>query len=198
MGNQALVPRLADMNGNARQALFGLLETEEMAHLGPTRRSGTLDESALRTRAVEVLSGTTLSETPQQLVLALLLLWHDHLAAAHTISQEIAVADGSFVHAMMHRREPDYWNSKYWWRQTGRHPSFDPLAVRAGDCLGSPGGGDLEKVLPWSGVWKPGAFVDACEAVADCPAADPAVSCLRQLQLIEFEVLLDHLLGSRK
>jgi hypothetical protein len=39
------------------------------------------------------------------------------------------------VHAIMHRREPDPWNSKYWWRRVGAHPCFPELARRAGAFL---------------------------------------------------------------
>jgi hypothetical protein len=185
------------MSGDGRRTLLSLLETEEPAHLGPTRRVGTLDEAALRARVREAFAVSALSEV-QQLMLALLLLWHDHLDASHTISQGIANPGGSFIHAVMHRREPDYWNSKYWWRQTGRHPALDALGGGAADYLRSADGGHLVKSVVRDGVWQPGAFVDTCESVADRPAGDPSVRLLRELQRIESRVMLDHLLDSWK
>src|SRR5205085_1887867 len=48
-------------------------------------------------------------------VAAALYLWHDSLSESHTISQSIASTSGSFWHAILHRREGDYSNSKYWY-----------------------------------------------------------------------------------
>jgi len=52
------------------------------------------------------------------------LLWHYHLDAAHTIAQDSIIPMASFVHGIMHRREPDYGKCKYWFRRVGDHPVF--------------------------------------------------------------------------
>jgi hypothetical protein len=54
-------------------------------------------------------------------------LFVDDLEASHTISQRIADPTGAYWHAIMHRREGDFSNSKYWLRQTARHPVMDGL-----------------------------------------------------------------------
>ena len=56
-------------------------------------------------------------------------LWllFDYLDESHTISQGIESPDGSFWHAVMHRREPDVSNSKYWWKRVGTHPVLRQL-----------------------------------------------------------------------
>src|SRR5438046_2755350 len=100
------------------------LDTAQPADLGPGPRSGVLPEKELGNTLAEAFKGTKLSERTQQLVRALVLLWHDHLDAAHTLAQAIENAEGSYVHAIMHRREPDYGNAAYWFRRVSRHASF--------------------------------------------------------------------------
>lgn len=59
-------------------------------------------------------------------------LYLDDLERSHHISQSLASHTGSFLHAVMHRREGDFWNSKYWYRNSAGHPvlgslPFDPM-----------------------------------------------------------------------
>ncbi len=54
--------------------------------------------------------------------LAGLWLLHNQLDRSHRLSQEIHTPTGSLWHAIMHRREGDYDNAKYWLRQVGDHP----------------------------------------------------------------------------
>ena len=63
--------------------------------------------------------------------LAGLWLYHDFLDEAHAISQGLDTAEGSYWHAIMHRRELDYWNAKYWFRRCPQHPIFDDLCQQA-------------------------------------------------------------------
>jgi len=70
-----------------------------------------------------------------------LYLRFNFLNESHKVSQGIHSVEGSYWHAIMHRREPDYTNSKYWYRKVGAHPAL--------------------KSLPNS---DPFAFVDFCEA----------------------------------
>jgi len=168
-----------------------LLLTETLPALGPESRAETLSESVLNRKLDSLLADAAFSSPRQQLIRALLLLWHDHLEASHVISQGIETGDGSFVHAMMHRREPDYWNSKYWWRRTGRHPAFTELGRRVGNLLEARGAGELKGRLLAGGEWDPDAFVDFCEAASRDPQSE---GLLREIQRVETEVLLDHFL----
>lgn len=169
-----------------------LLATPDLPSLGPEVRAGVLSEAELNAKLAPLLRAAKLSAVRQELVRSLLLLWHDHLDASHAISQGIENADGSFVHAIMHRREPDYWNAKYWWRRVGTHPAFPEIARRVGEFLKQSCAGELAKRLLPGGKWDAGAFVDACEAAA---GFSDKVDLLREIQRIEAEVLLKNFLA---
>ena len=173
------------MSEQAIAQIKDLLNKDEPAELGPGPRAGILAEVTLKSKLDSLLAKTDLSPTRQQLVRSLILLWHDHLDASHTISQGIESADGSFLHAIMHRREPDAWNSKYWWRRVGDHPAFPEIARRVDKFLaGKP---DLAKRLVRDGNWDASAFVDACDTATN----ESLIGTLRELQRIETEVLLE-------
>lgn len=49
-------------------------------------------------------------------------LWHDaqgNWDAAHEIVQQLHDRKAARIHAYLHRREGDEWNSRYWHRQAG-------------------------------------------------------------------------------
>jgi hypothetical protein len=56
-------------------------------------------------------------------------LWllHNFLHKSHDISQSMHTAEGSWWHAIMHRTEGDFGNSKYWYRQVGEHEAFGEI-----------------------------------------------------------------------
>ena len=182
------------MSGQAVSHIRQLLATADAPALGPEGRAGVLPAGALNTKLDTLLAESRLPTERHQLIRAILLLWHDHLDESHDISQGIANADGSFLHAIMHRREPDYWNSKYWFRRAGEHPSFPEIAVRVARYLMENKAAELAgKLLP-DGRWDPYAFVDACE-VAEHGRKKEESELLRQIQRMEFEVMLDRFLG---
>jgi len=107
--------------------------------------------------------------------LAGLWLYFDYLDESHTISQDLNAKEGSFWHAIMHRREPDASNSKYWWRQVGNHPVFDLLREQT-----------LELGYTFT---APEAFVDFCERVRGSGSADEQTA--QAVQLLEWQLLFD-------
>ena len=60
-------------------------------------------------------------------------LLHDYLDESHNISQRIDTPEGSYWHAIMHRREGDFSNAKYWYRHVGEHPVFDAVRQRVAE-----------------------------------------------------------------
>ena len=50
-------------------------------------------------------------------------LWYDgknDWETAHNIAQDISSAEGSWVHAYLHRREGDEGNAAYWYQRAGK------------------------------------------------------------------------------
>ena len=171
-----------------------LLATSDLPSLGPDVRNGVITEPELNRKLDGLFLGSAMQPINQQLIRSLLLLWHDHLDASHNISQGIENSDGSFLHAIMHRREPDYWNAKYWWRRVGTHPAFPEIARRVGELLAGSRRreeADLAKQLLPGGKWDSCAFVDLCEQEANSPRHG---ELLREIQRIETEVLLESFL----
>ena len=117
-------------------------------------------------------------------------LLHDFLDESHDITQTVKTSSGSYWHGIMHRREPDYSNSKYWFRQTGEHPVFAPLGEAARSFAAQSERSDLADQLTGRRAWDPFLFIDLCEAVARGAAGDEALC--RRIQQREWELLFDY------
>jgi len=164
-----------------------LLTARSIPALGPGPRPGTLS-----IREIEEWLDQSPSEVqrPQQreLTRALVYLWNDHLDQAHSIAQSIENSAGSYLHAIVHRREPDYSNARYWFHRVGKHAVFTTLAERLEKII--PPAHDLRHRLLPKGTWDPFAFVDRCEKAV--PAERNDSKLLEQIQAEEFQVLLNY------
>lgn len=178
------------MSETIRDSLAKLLDAPGLAELGPDTRSGALSTREVNSRLSTLLAQHKISSAQEELLRSALLLWHDHLDASHNISQSIHSSDGSFLHGIMHRREPDYGNAKYWFHRVGNHASYPEIAQRAGALLDEHDASALKAQLLPDGQWDAFAMVDACEAATRRSNAEQS-ALLRELQRIEFDVLLD-------
>ena len=122
-------------------------------------------------------------EGESALIQSAALLWHDHLDESHNFSQEICSADGSFLHGIMHRREPDYSNAKYWFNRVGSHPAYPEILERVTPLVA---GTSLENLATTK--WCSAAMVDA---VSGARSDSDEYELLQQVQRVEFEVLLE-------
>jgi hypothetical protein len=120
-------------------------------------------------------------------MLAGLWLWHDGLHESHTISQALHSATGSFWHAIMHRREGDFSNSKYWYARCQGHPALAVLANQAGLIVNSlPADNALLRIV--ASGWNPSAFVDFVQSVYQSPNSSSRRVAV-ELQRLEWNVL---------
>jgi hypothetical protein len=150
-------------------------------------------EAAARLRGTkpqELLTRPVASQADADAMLAGLWLWHDWLDSSHTISQSIHSATGSFWHAIMHRREGDFSNAKYWLARCREHPVLRAIAPYAGDIL-NPLPADKTLLRVTRNGWDPDAFVDLAGEVHDRPG-DSRHHAAVMLQKLEWRMLFDH------
>ena len=165
------------------KSLNAIFNTPSPPGLGPERRADALPLSELENDLESAVSQSGVSGDKADLVRSAALLWHDHLDASHTLSQDIRSSDGSFLHGIMHRREPDYPNAKYWFNRAGAHDAFPEIFNGAKTILTGTSLAHLVK-----SEWDPFALVDS---VSQAGPSSAEYELLQQVQQIEFEVLLN-------
>jgi len=142
-------------------------------------------------RAAQLLQATSANEalstsrSPEAAMAGLWLLAGDW-ERAHEIAQDLASAEGSYWHALVHRMEPDAWNSGYWFRRVGVHPVFAPLRLRAAEL-------SAESGVRWDvpDRWDPIAFIDYCEqARRKAGSAEEALA--EEVQRAEWNLLFSY------
>jgi hypothetical protein len=159
--------------------------------LTPSGRGSAEAKALLRNlRPEQLLTGRIVSPDDAQAVLAGLWLYHDWLDESHTISQSLHSPTGSLWHAIMHRREGDFANAKYWYARCRHHPAYPAIAAEGAAALTDSHQAPTLAALV-RGQWDPDAFVDVVSAIHDKPA-DPIYAAAVALQRAEWRALFDH------
>jgi hypothetical protein len=138
----------------------------------------------------DLIEGPIAIEDDARAVMSGLWLRHDWLDESHRISQGIESETGAFWHAIMHRREGDFSNSKYWYRHTDGHVLFGAIAARASEVI-NPFPADKSVFRLIASGWNSAAFVDLVELVHDQPN-DPRHRLAVMIQEIEWQILFEH------
>ena len=143
----------------------------------------------------ELFDGASLKNTTfAEAIKSGLLLWNDALDESHTISQGLADQTGSYWHGIMHRREPDYPNSKYWFGRVGSHPIFPALRERSLELYNetvnpSDALTEIGEAITAQENWDSYQFVDWCQA-AEGDSDSDVIGFLQQVQAEEIKLLL--------
>lgn len=133
------------------------------------------------------------------LVQAALYLCFDCWKEAHDIANEHEdTVIGNWLHAIVHRREPDAGNSKYWYARV-KAPArvFEAIGNEVLAFLKKLSIVELEplaKALEKSKAWEPEVFVDLCEKFRETDPSDPSYRVLARIQEIEWRGLSEYIL----
>ncbi|WP_321476773.1 hypothetical protein [uncultured Paludibaculum sp.] len=97
---------------------------------------------------------------------------------AHSVAQDLHTPEGSYWHAIVHRQEPDDFNSGYWFRRVGTHAIFSELLAGSRDLGYEPSGS----------AWDPFAFIEFCAAARN-RAGTATERVAREVQRLEWQLL---------
>jgi hypothetical protein len=172
-------------------AIADLLSGDRLPELGP----GTPNEAArpkIQAIALNRSLGSRkiVDHVAAQCCVSALWLAHDFLDESHALSQEIETTDGSYWHGIMHRREPDYGNAKYWFRRVPNHSIFVPLTAAARELASQVKHDTAAEFLAKQTTWDAFQFVDLCSAVAN--GRSTAETLARQVARTEWQLLFDY------
>ncbi len=172
-------------------ALAAILDPSRPVAIGPGKPAAE-QEPLLRELTIEkAFAGQDLQDADAAACcISAAWLWHNFLDSSHQISQEIKTSSGSFWHAIMHRREEDFSNAKYWFRQVDGHEVYALVAEAAEPILSHYENPTGIRPLAEDGSWDPFAFVDLCQQVGETDGS-LLVLC-QELTRLEWQLLFDY------
>jgi hypothetical protein len=160
----------------AEEELLLRLRPTEPGHPDMLRKIRAAKEEDLTGGAVLADSGYP------RLIRAGLLYAYDAIDECHRIVQEIPSDLASYWHGMVHRREGDFENARYWFRRTGTLGVFGEMHAKSAE---------VSSLMGRQENWDPYLFVGQCEQARF--GGDVNQKELVALQQLEFEVMFDQL-----
>ncbi|MGF1483254.1 MAG: hypothetical protein ACFBZ8_02695 [Opitutales bacterium] len=176
---------------NYPEGLRPLLERDVPSPLGPGKPDPAKIKQIDAAKVVEqLMEAGAREEAMCQACLSGIYLLHDALDRSHDLSQAITGPTGSFWHGIMHRREPDYPNAKYWFAKVGEHPVFPVLHTESSRLSEEQPSSARTLFLFNQDHWNADAFIDFAEAVHGSASADEKLA--QAIQQREWELLFDY------
>ena len=173
------------------QTVAELLQPERLCELGPGKPNEPVRRKLAALDVSSLFGGQSIADPDMaKCCLSALWLYHDFLDESHSISQEIHSTSGSYWHGIMHRREPDFSNAKYWFRRVGQHPIFDALCQAAQELAGDGALDRPAEYLVRQISWDAFQFIDLCEAVVRGRSTSELLC--RRIAQREWQLLFDH------
>lgn len=173
------------------EAITSLLADAPMNDLGPGRPVSARRSQLRDLSPQAIVAPASLANREMGLAcLAGLWLRFDCLDESHQISQTIDSPTGSYWHGIMHRREPDFANAKYWFRRVGQHP-IEPALLVSSQSLAREGQPIAEATfLVEQSRWDASRFVDLCAVAGE--RESPLRQLCVKIQQSEWQLLFEY------
>jgi hypothetical protein len=122
----------------------------------------------------------------------------DCFEEAHNIAQDHEGPIGNWLHAILHRREPDGGNAKYWYARVKLPDKVNQRIVEEAlkllKSVSLPELEPLQRKISKSGAWEPEDFVDLCDKFRQKDSGSLAYWTLAKIQEIEWWGLVEFIL----
>lgn len=182
----------ADSYGPAARELIAKALAEKRPQTLPFGSPATEVRPLLQAMTDQTVSNNRRVRMPHDAECLRSALWllFDFESESHELSQNIPTPSGSYWHGILHRREPDPSNAKYWMARIGEHPICPELLQDALEIAAAAGpagtslSSAMQKMKTWDGAW----FVDRCNG-----GPDPQTTrILLDIQQREWLLLFDY------